>query len=106
MSGSVTQSRSSARRKAEVVVRALRGEGVDALSRELRVPAHQIAPWRDESRAAGTDALEARFARGLERGRPDRRRPRSVSCRCRWRSSRIVSKKGLLLNRMWVDLVR
>jgi len=62
------KSRLSARRKAEVVVRLMRGEEVDALSRELQVPAHHIARWREEFLAAGTDALKAR-ARGPDRGR-------------------------------------
>ena len=68
MSDRSAKSRLSARRKAEVVVRALRGEDVDLLSRELRVPAHQIARWREEFLSAGTDALKAR-ARGPDRGR-------------------------------------
>lgn len=68
MSDRSAKSRLSARRKAEVVVRLMRGEEVDALSRELRVPAHQIARWREEFLAAGTDALKAR-ARGPDRGR-------------------------------------
>src|SRR6266508_4039907 len=46
----------------------MRGEEVDALSRELQVPAHQIARWREEFLSAGTDALKAR-ARGPDRGR-------------------------------------
>lgn len=69
MSDRSAKSRLSARRKAEVVVRLMRGEEVDALSRELRVPAHQIARWREEFLAAGTEALKARTARGPDRGR-------------------------------------
>ncbi len=68
MSDRSTKSRLSARRKAEVVIRVMRGEEVDALSRELQVPAHQIARWREEFLSAGTDALKAR-ARGPDRGR-------------------------------------
>ncbi|MBI3459952.1 IS3 family transposase, partial [Candidatus Acetothermia bacterium] len=33
------------RRKQEAVLRLLRGESLDELSRELHVPAHQLAQW-------------------------------------------------------------
>lgn len=48
----------SARRKTEVVLRALRGEDLDTLSRELRIEAHRIATWREEFLAARTAALK------------------------------------------------
>ncbi len=38
----------SSRRKTEVVLRVLRGEDLDALSRELGVTAGAIARWREE----------------------------------------------------------
>lgn len=62
------KSRLSARRKTEIVLRALRGEDVDALSREVRIEAHRIARWRDEFLAAGSAALKAR----AEARAPDR----------------------------------
>ena len=68
MSDRSAKSRLSARRKAEVVVRVMRGEDVDLLSRELQVPAHQIARWREEFLSAGTAALKAR-ARSPDQGR-------------------------------------
>lgn len=77
MSERRAKSRLSARRKAEVVVRALRGEDVDAISRELRVPAHQIARWREEFLAAGTAALKAR----AEARAPDRRHLRAAQAK-------------------------
>ena len=39
--------RFSAQRKAEVVLRLLRGEALDLLSRELGIPAARIATWRE-----------------------------------------------------------
>ena len=46
----------SSRRKLEVVLRVLRGEDLDALSRELGVTAGAIAQWRDQVLAAGQAA--------------------------------------------------
>ncbi|MGH7643602.1 MAG: hypothetical protein ACRENX_11460, partial [Candidatus Dormibacteria bacterium] len=39
----------STRRKMEVVLRVLRGEDLDSLSRELRVTAAAMAHWRDQT---------------------------------------------------------
>jgi transposase len=36
----------SAGRKSEVVLRLLRGEAIDAVSREVAVPVHQLEEWR------------------------------------------------------------
>jgi transposase len=45
----------SAGRKKEVVLRLLRGESVDAISRELSVPIYKLEQWRDRA-LAGIDA--------------------------------------------------
>jgi len=50
----------SARRKVEVVLRLLRGESLDALSRETRQPAARIAEWRDAFLAAGELSMKTR----------------------------------------------
>ena len=50
----------SARKKADAVVRLLRGESLDELSRELRVEAHRLQAWRDEFLAGGIEGLKAR----------------------------------------------
>ena len=50
----------SSRRKMEVVLRALRGEDVDALSRELGVTAGTIAQWREQVLAGGQAAVKSR----------------------------------------------
>ncbi len=52
----------SSRRKAEVVLRALRGEDLDALSRELGVTAGTIAQWREQFLAGGQAAVKSRPA--------------------------------------------
>ena len=49
----------SARRKADAVMRLLRGESLDEVSRELRVEAHRLAAWRDEFIAGGVENLKA-----------------------------------------------
>jgi hypothetical protein len=50
----------SSRRKTEVVLRVLRGEDLDLLSRELTVTATAIAGWRDHFLAAGQVGLHSR----------------------------------------------
>ena len=45
----------SAGRKKQVVLRILRGEPVDAISRELAVPIYRLEEWRDRA-LAGIDA--------------------------------------------------
>src|SRR5258705_6262879 len=45
----------SANRKKEVVLRLLRGEPVDAISREVSVPIYRLEEWRDRA-LAGMDA--------------------------------------------------
>jgi hypothetical protein len=54
------EGRWSARRKADAVVRLLRGESLDELSWELRVEAHRLQAWRDEFLAGGLGDLKAR----------------------------------------------
>ena len=49
-----------ARRKTEAVLRLIRGEPLDALSRELGVPISRLEQWRDEGLAGLEDALQAR----------------------------------------------
>ena len=50
----------SSRRKTEVVLRALRGEDLDALSRELGVAAGTLAQWRDRFLMSGQTGLRSR----------------------------------------------
>jgi transposase-like protein len=50
----------SSRRKTEVVLCVLRGEALDALSRELGVTAATLAQWRDQFLAAGGAGVRSR----------------------------------------------
>jgi hypothetical protein len=50
--------RFSTRQKTEVVLRLLRGEALDLVSRELGVPAARLAAWREAFLDAGQDALK------------------------------------------------
>jgi transposase len=50
----------SANKKMDVVLRLLRGESLEVLSRELGVEAHRIAAWRDEFLESGKDGLRAK----------------------------------------------
>ena len=54
--------RFSARRKVEAVLRLLRGEDLDALSRELGVIASTLAGWRESFLDGGTAAMKTRPA--------------------------------------------
>jgi hypothetical protein len=63
--------RMSARRKHEAVLRLLRGEDLELLSRELVVTAAELSGWREAFLAAGEASLRSRpaDARDLEIGR-------------------------------------
>ncbi len=52
--------RYSAKRKTEAIMRVLRGEDMDALSRELGVTAATLSGWRDQFLAAGQAGLKSR----------------------------------------------
>jgi transposase len=63
--------RMSAKRKQSAVLRLLRGEDLELLSRELSVPAAELSTWRDAFLAAGEASLKTRPAdsRDAEIGR-------------------------------------
>jgi hypothetical protein len=50
----------SAARKKEVVLRLLRGESVDAVSREVSVPIYKLEKWRDRALAGIDTGLKER----------------------------------------------
>ena len=52
--------RFSARRKTKAILRLLRGEDIDVVSRELGVTAATVAGWRDHFLAGGQAALKTR----------------------------------------------
>ena len=54
--------RMSARRKHEAVLRLLRGEDLELVSRDLAVTAAELSGWRDQFLAAGEASLKSRPA--------------------------------------------
>jgi len=52
--------RFSAKKKLAAVQRLMRGESLDALSRELNVPAHRLSEWRDRVLLAAESTLKER----------------------------------------------
>lgn len=72
------ETRWSANKKTDAVLRLLRGEKLDALSRELGVEAHRLAAWRDEFLAAGKDGLKGHAANSEGMSAEARRRLREA----------------------------
>lgn len=64
----------SAGRKRQVVLRLLRGESVDALSRELAVPIYRLEAWRDRALAGMDVGLKERDGDPLEKPLDDANR--------------------------------
>ena len=50
----------SVQRKTELVLRLLRGEALDAVSRESQIPAHELESWRRVFLDTGTRGLKTR----------------------------------------------
>jgi len=61
-----SKARWSANKKLDAVMRLLRGEKLEELSRELGVEAHRLAAWRDEFIEGGKAGLKGRTAAGAE----------------------------------------
>jgi len=61
-------------RKKAVVLRLLRGESVDAISRELSVPIYKLEQWRDRALAGIDTGLKERGNDPLERQLDDAKR--------------------------------
>ncbi len=56
--------RFSSRKKVEAVLRVLRGEDLDLVSRELSLTAATLSAWRDQFLASGQAGLKSRAAEG------------------------------------------
>lgn len=52
--------RLSAKKKFAAVQRLLRGESLEAVSRDLNVPVHRLSEWRDRALMAAENALKER----------------------------------------------
>ena len=63
--GRADAGRFSSQRKLDAVLRLLRGEQLDALSRELHVTAARLSEWREEFLAAGRAGLKTRQEDGV-----------------------------------------
>ena len=59
-SGPKSKGRWSSKRKSAVVVRLLRGESLDEVSRETGVTAARLSEWRESFLAAGEEGLKQR----------------------------------------------
>lgn len=59
-SSSSSKGRFSVQRKSDAVMRVLRGELLDVVSREFGVSAATLSEWRDDFIAAGKDGLKSR----------------------------------------------
>ena len=57
----------SAKAKSEVVLRLLRGEAVDAVSREIQVPAHELEAWRRDFLDEALAKLKRRSGESADR---------------------------------------
>ena len=56
----MAKKRMSAVKKESLVLRLLRGEDLEAVSREAGVPLHRLSEWRDAYIAAGLERLKAK----------------------------------------------
>jgi len=61
------QKRWSASKKAGVVLRLLRGEDLETVSREIGVAVHELVGWRDAFIEGGKESLKGRPASPVER---------------------------------------
>lgn len=66
----------SSKKKLDAVLRLLKGEDLDTLSRELRLNAATLSSWREVFLANGLAGLKSRET--------DPETKRSISCRKRW----------------------
>jgi transposase-like protein len=60
MTRKAAKMRWTADKKADAVLRLLKGETLDAVSRELGVPGHELDTWRQEFIAQGKEGLRAK----------------------------------------------
>lgn len=58
--------RFSSRKKRDVVLRVLRGEALDLVSREAGITAAKVSEWRDQLVASGQAGLKSRAADGRD----------------------------------------
>lgn len=87
----------SAGRKSEVVLRLLRGEDIEAVSREVAVPVHQLEEWRRVFLDGGKAQLRTR-------GMPEEERElKRVQAKLGELVMRVELAEGLLQKRGFAD---
>ena len=87
--------RFSARRKRETVLRLLRGEDLESVSRELGITAARASQWRDQFLAAGQASLKSRAPDAREKHSPSSREWLSTTTRaCRRPQGRVKVAKS------------
>ena len=79
----------SAQRKADLVLRLLRGEALDAVARDSQVPAHELEEWRRVFLDGGTQGLKKRVD-------PEERELRRVQAKLGEVMMRLELAEGLL----------
>ena len=62
----MAKKRMSAAKKEALVLRLLRGEDMESVSREAGVPLHRLSEWRDAYSQGGREALKARAGDPLD----------------------------------------
>ena len=96
-----TPERWSAKAKTEVILRLFRGEGVDAVSREIQVPVHEVETWRKDFLEGGMVGLRRRS------GDPDERALRQTQAKVGELTMKLELAEMLLEKRGYGDeLVR
>ena len=81
-------------RKRDVVLRLLRGESLEALSREVGVEIYRLEDWRDRAVAGLERGVQARQGDLVAETLDAASAPSGTSGSCRWRTSCCVSGHG------------
>ncbi len=90
----------SAKAKTEVVLRLLRGEAIDTVSRETQVPAHELETWRRLFLEGGQQQLK-------RRGDPEERAVKQAQAKVGELAMKLELAEMLLEKRgYWEELAR
>jgi transposase len=85
------------------VLRLLRGEPLEALSRELGVEAHRLAAWRDDFLEGGKEAMKGqRRDRMLDDRALRQAQPKIGQLNMENEILRAAAEKGALVTGLWV----
>jgi transposase-like protein len=87
----------SAQRKVEVVLRLIRGDAIDDVSREVQVPVHELEEWRRQFIDSATQGLKQR---GMD---PEEREVRRLQAKIGEMTMRLELAEHLLEKRGFAD---